>query len=99
MQTDQSLRLLCCAAVFVALGCLGHPNSMWGDYFRLIPGIPPKPTFSQLTVPVLAYAFIAWIVGAAIETGLGLLGFELPGSRIGEEDNYQDRLPPGSSGP
>jgi len=91
--TDYRLRILCSAVVFVGLGFLCHPESLWGDYYRLMSSVGPRPTFANLTFPVIGFAFISWFFGAAIETALVTLGLRLSVPRSDEQDDYDDRLP------
>jgi hypothetical protein len=98
---DHVLRGLCTAIVFVGLGFLDYPNSLWGYLLRFVSSGLPKPTVFELAIPLVAFGLASWILGAAVETGLVSLGFRLSDPLSEEQANYDDRQrePPGSSGP
>ena len=97
---DHVLRTICTALVYVSLGFLDHPNSLWGCLLRLVTGELPTPTVFDVGIPLVAFGFTSWILGAAVETGLVSLGFRLTDPSNDEKSNYDDRQrePPTSSG-
>jgi hypothetical protein len=92
---DNSLRLLCCSAVFAALGFVGHPNGFWGELYRFIIGSGEPPRVDLVAGFAVGFGVLAWIFGATIETVLVSVGLRLTHADDQAAD-YDDSGNPGS---
>jgi hypothetical protein len=78
--------------LFAALGFLPGPDGFWARLWAWLNSRQPEAIPQGLVINFLAYSFLAWLLGSAVETALAAIGLRIEKANDQAAD-YDDKPP------